>query len=425
MKKNIHLLLLVALTVSPARAEEPKVANPETPIGKIVSWEALPAIVKEAPKALSGWKEYEASNARTGYLFRSFQPTIEGGLFGDGQNALNQREPYYELVATAKLNLFRFGRDESKGHAFDLQAESKKLEATQNQADLLLEARTRWLEAWASTEKIKFLEQAIDQAQSGRERAKKKANAGLTTQTDVLEFKLFIESLALELAKEKNNLDEAMAGLAGLLNIPRNQIQLGEGPKGMPQVPESDATEGLVSQFTHLSAMENLAERDSFGVWPWPSLDLVAQGIRGGPVPAVPDLQSYFGAQLSFSVWDQGQAYSERKVLQNQSDSLAKLSEGLKSEWTAEVESVRSQLARWLEKLPELDNRAAMADDFLKLVSQEYSRGVKDGRDLEGATREQLEAESDRAEAFSKTWETRARLEALKTKKEGGDPLLK
>lgn len=421
--KKILCSFLLALMAVPVRAEEAKTVKP--PQERVVSWETLPALVKAAPKAISGWKEFEASKARTGYLWRSFQPTIEGGAFGDGQNVLDQREPYYELVATAKLNLFRFGRDEGKSRAFDLEAESKKLEASQNEADLLLLARSSWLEAWASMEKIKFLKQALEQARNDMERARKKANAGLTTQTDVQEFKLFIASLSLELVKEQNGQDEAMAGLAGLLSIPASQIKLGDGPKGKPEAPVTDLPEGLVSQSTHLRALENLSERDGIGVWPWPSLDIVAQGIRGGPVPAVPDLQGYFGAQLSFSIWDQGQAYAERRALKSQSESLFKLSEGLKSEWSAEVESVKSQLARWVEKLPELDSRVTLADDFLRLVSQEYSRGVKDGRDLEGATREQLEAGSVRVETLAKVWETQARLEALTAKKEGGDPLSK
>lgn len=420
MKKSIYLLLL-AFAAFPARSEEIKAVATDSSKEKVVSWEMLPALVKTAPKALSGWKEFEASKARTGYLWRSFQPTIEGGAFGDGQNVLDKREPYYELVATAKLNLFRFGRDEGKSRAFDQEAQSKKLEAVQNESDLLLLVRSSWLEAWASGEKIKFLRQAIEQAQGGMERAKKKANAGLTTQTDVQEFKLFISSLSLELVKVQNEQEEAMAGLSGLLNIPGSQIKLGDGPKGKLEAPPLDLSEGLVSQLTHLRALQNLSERDGIGVWPWPSFDIVAQGIKGGPVPAIPDFQSYFGAQLTFSIWDQGQAYAERKALENHSESLFKLSEGLKSEWAAEVQSVKSQLARWVEKLPELDNRAALAGEFLRSVSQEYSRGVKDGRDLEGATREQLEAGSAQVETFAKAWETQARLEALTTRKEGGD----
>lgn len=421
MKKLLCSFLLTFMAV-PVGAEEIKAVEPSQE--KVVSWETLPALVKASPKAISGWKEFEASKARTGYLWRSFQPTIEGGAFGDGQNVLDRQEPYYELVATAKLNLFRFGRDEGKSRAFDLEAESKKLEASQNEADLILLARSSWLDAWASTEKIKFLEQALEGARNGLERAKKKANAGLTTQTDVQEFKLFIASLSLELVKEQNGQDEAMAGLAGLLNIPVSQITLGDGPKGKPEVQKLMAQEGLVSQLTYLKAKENLSERDGIGVWPWPSLDLAAQvaEAKNGTVHAIPDVHSYFGAQLSISIWDQGEAYAQRKVLEHQSESLFKLSEGLKSEWSAEVQSVQSQLARWVEKLPELDSRVTLADDFLRLVSQEYSRGVKDGRDLEGATREQLEAGSVRVETLAKAWETQARLEALITKKEGGDP---
>jgi len=378
-----------------------------------VEWDQLRDLVQKAPETEAALANATAAKHRTGYLWRSFQPRIDAGLFADGETFLNGGNSFLQGIASYRQNIIRFSRDENKSRAFDLLAQAKRLEAIQTKADVLFLARSAWLEVWVAREKGELLASLKEQTERNIQRGKKKERAGLTSQSDLHKFELFLMEINREIAETQNSQEEGAALLAGMLGISTNNLELGDGFTSWPGIEKADDAKGLPALFIRLKSDSLLSDGKSLGAWPFPSLDLQAQWVRGGPIPALRDNETFVGLELSASLWDQGQAESESNALREEAKALSKEADGLAVQWVSQIRLAHSQILRWNGQNQEAETRIGLAERFQQKVSEEYILGVKDSVDLQEATKELFQAKLIQVETQAKAWESWSRLKSL------------
>ena len=389
-----------------------------------VDWNALPEMVSKTPATAAALWKTQAVEARKGHLSRSLQPKIDLGIAGvagaassDGSYAPQpgSTSAWVETSAELGMNLWKGGQDRHKDDAFEAEAKAAAYDGAMGYAQRLSDARRAWIEAWSESRRLEILSQVVEKSKENRQRAEKKANAGLTSQTDVMEFELRLQELDLEIARSQERKDAALSQLAALLALNSSDMDLGAGLNSWPEAQIAREGAGLEELALSSESQARLSDAGAQGSWPFPSLDAGLRGLIGGPDTSLAGAQGYEGRLgLSLSLWESGQASAERNSFNLQSKALDALARGAKREREVRVGFLLRRMDRWNGISKGLGERLNLAEKFRDKVSQEYARGVKDGRDLEGATQAVLEASSALVEAQSAAWEAWSDLEKFK-----------
>ena len=390
-----------------------------------VAWEALPSLVAKAPATLADQLNARAAMVHQGYLARAWAPKIGVGAAGvagsatvDGSPTLLAAPPgpWAELSAEAALNLWRGGQDRHRNEAVDAEADLGAQEASRDQLQRLTEARKAWLDAWVEGQRLSILDKVGEQVKEDRLRAQKKADAGLTVQSDVTEFELRLQALGLEIAQAQDRKDIALSRLAALLGLADGEVGLGGELTGSPAMPQGiDEGHGADELILLLQSKARVADAGGQGTWPYPSLDAGFKGLLGGPsadLNGPADFQARLGLTVALS--GASELGVEKEHLIYQSKALLALGEREDQARRINSKLLTKRIARWNAILNPLEDRLKMASDFRERVSKEYARGVKDARDLESATGTVAEAATALVEARSSAWDAWSELERLK-----------
>lgn len=368
-----------------------------------ITWAELPVLAHTAPLARAGRSQAGAAMAKTGALDRSFQPRLsvagsaQAGAFNDEGKA------WPELKADLDWNFWRGGRDRAASRSLDSGARLAALKGLAAREDTLLELRNTFLRASLAHRKTAILEESVIQSQEDLAKARRKAAAGFTSQLDVREFELRLISLKTEKARLEDEMEQSLAVLARLAGL--SGAELSDSHRSWPDEVQAPSAPGLTERMLGLEAEIIRWDSRALGSWPRPGLDLGFRLNQGGAAGAFSDQRDARAfAALSLPLWDAGEASAARKSLAKSEEALQALIGAEKTARETSLTLARKKLARWLAMRELLKDGIDAALRLREGVLQEYLKGVRDGRDLEEATKAVHEAKVEMEEARVAAW---------------------
>ncbi len=382
-------LLFFAFLPSTLRAQE----------SVTLKYDDLPKLIQTHSKDVKAAKIFmEASASKRSYVERSRYPRldIESGLRGVTEvDGSGNSAPYLKLEGS--VSLYRGRRDAIKDVVQAKEAAIRNEDTQLIYRSQLSFARNYFVRL-ASVRELKLVwVEAVKTAEQKRKSVQVKVRAGLSTNTDLLEFDLFESSLK----REKRSLDKDEHEYS-------NKLRMALGLKDTTEI-VLDKTfahpiEPIESQYalavnSHPAVRKlglkadqaRAAAESSSGKWS-PDLSLFASYEaylqKDGDIPgALPRRDMVTGIRLSFPM-------SDSLSLENESSAMrleASAYELQKQQNEKEIEMAFHEHLHDLQILHEFihdsDAQIKKARKYLKQVNEEYDRGIKNGSDVLEAAR--------------------------------------
>lgn len=365
-------------------------------------FEDLPRLVAEKNQAVSGADRLiDAARARTGYLARSYLPSL--GVEAGGERFQTRRhndltQPYGQLEA--KLNLYRGGRDRLAAGALERQVELASAEERRVLTAELAAARKTYWELVSDRETATVVAGAISQSEKLLETANRRISRGLATETDRLEFEIHRSQLQEELESLTHATVLLQIRLAAALGLP-SQTKF-----KTPEIIEHDHDESLLAApfdpATHPDARSLEArgrsldlERKKAQRWWMPSLDLYGgyylytQRERDSSSRGDRDDKA-IGARLSLPIFDGFRSRTEAKAFRLQAEGVERQRTQRELSVDAELRVAKEDLKHDHELVHYAEQRIEQGRKYLVRTLEEYERGVKNSLDALGAAQRQL-----------------------------------
>ena len=333
----------------------------------------------------------EAEKAKTGYLGRSFLPSV---LLELGQEKFQTGRyktygnPYGSLEA--RFNLFRGGRDRIEAEFRDIQAKIAGQTKDLAVREELNKVRKLQWQIIHNEELIKILELERKQNESLKEQANRRARSGISTKSDILEFSIYDSEILENLESLRHEIVILKIGLSPLLGISPEKIQFTD-------VIEHQHDEELLSstfsskghpRITSLTAESDLLELQKTSIKRWwtPSVDVyggyylytlrdrdyLAQDLRDDRV---------IGVRLTLELFDGLRSYNQASVVHYQAASKRLMAKHFERQTDASFRILQEDLKYTHEVMHYVESRIAKSRDYLKVTLQEYDRGVKNSLD--------------------------------------------
>lgn len=333
----------------------------------------------------------ESEKTKTGSLGRSFLPSIFLEL-GQEKFQTGRYKTYGNSYGAleARLNLFRGGRDNLEADFRNLQAKvAGNSRSIAVREELNKVRRLQW-EIIHNEELIKVLELEKKQNASLKEQANKRARSGISTNTDTLEFSIYLSEIEESIERLKHENQLLKIGLAPLVGMNANEMRFSgvlthEHDDELLAVSYSSQTHPSVLSLSVESEIYNL-QKTSQNRWWTPSLDLyggyflytlrdrdyLSQDNRDDRV---------VGLRLSFEIFDAGKSYNQATAIQYQAESKRLMARYVQTKTEADFKILQKDLKQTHEVMHFVEDRIKKSRDYLKLTLQEYDRGVKNSLD--------------------------------------------
>lgn len=365
-------------------------------------FEDIPRLVAAKNRAVSGAERLtDAARARTGYLGRSYLPTL--GLQAGGERFETLRfepktQPYGHLEA--RINLYRGGRDRLGGRSVEPQVDAASAEARRVMAAELGSARKTYWRLVSDRETAKVVEGAITQNAKLLEMANRRINRGLATETDRLEFEIQRSQLHEELEGLNHAAILLEIRLAAALGLPHGAKL--RTPESIEHAHDEALLAAPFEAASHPDARSLDARRRSLelermkaGRWWAPSLDVYggyylytlrerdssSQRERGDKA---------VGARLAVPLFDGLRSRTDERSLRLQAEGVARQRSQRELALDAEVRVAKEDLKHDHELIHYAEERIEQGRKYLARTLDEYERGVKNSLDALGAAQRYL-----------------------------------
>ncbi len=347
-----------------------------------------------------------AANIRTGFLTRSFLPSLALKTGSEsaqlGVNSAQQRDFW---GAEAQLNIYRGGRDKIEEKIRESKSNAMKAESVREFQSELRDARKTYLQLIAIGKTLNEMNEVLKNNSENIKAARRRVGAGVSTTADGVQFELENTLLNQQLKKltlEKDLLQNKLSVAIAADN--HKNLVIDEDFSHPPEVAtaEVDLSNTKNPELEVLKFEENIysLKKEQAANWWLPSVDLYSVYRR----PSFLESESrslsrenewVTGVQASFNL---GQGLEDR--IATQSQELEAKATSLRLSYSfRKATALKHELVHDLNLIHELIHDAEKdiekASDFLKLTKAEYNRGVKNGPDL--------------LEAFAKFYEFRNR----------------
>ncbi|HET9240109.1 MAG TPA: TolC family protein [Oligoflexus sp.] len=365
----------------------------------LVKYDELPQRVQKNSKEVKAAEFLkEASAARQGYQARARYPKLdlESGLRGVREvDGSGESAPFFKVEGS--VNLYRGNRDALKDTLQDKETAIRSEEAQlvfRNQLGL---AREIFVKLASVRELKNAWTEAVQVASAKKKSSRVKVNAGLTTNTDLLEFELHEAALK----REKRNLDKEEHELSNklriLLGLPEDaNISLDRAFAHPPEPKEGDyklaaGTHPAVRKLSLQAEQAQMIAGSSVTQWT-PDVNLFAsyeeflQGTQEEP-GSLPKRDFAAGIRLSIPLGDNLSVQNEASAKRLEASAY----ELQKQHSTQQIEAVYHEHLHDMKVLHDLihdsDEQLQKARKYLKQTSEEYERGVRSGADVLEASR--------------------------------------
>ncbi len=333
----------------------------------------------------------EGEKAKTGYLGRSFLPslTLEVGQEKFQTGKYKTYDNSYGAIE-ARINLFKGGRDGLESDLRNIQAR-----VAGNARDLavreeLNKVRKLQWEIIHNEALIKVFEQEKIQNSKLRDQAVRRAKSGISTNSDSLEFTIYDSEIEEAIESLQNENQILKLGLAPLIGIASEEIVFSES---LEHSHDDVLLSSNYSSKQHPGAINLAAESQVFELqestqnrWWTPSLDLyggyflytlrdrdyLAQDRRDDTV---------VGLRLSFELFDGGKSYNQVTAIHYQAESKRLMARHQEKKINAQFLMLQKDLKHTHEVMHYVEDRIKKSKDYLKVTLQEYDRGVKNSLD--------------------------------------------
>lgn len=358
----------------------------------------IPAIVRERNLHAQGADFLKQSaEVGRGHLARSYYPTVAATLgserFKTGSQAA-RAEPFGSV--TAKVNVFRGGRDLLEESIVDAKARATGAESEVTLRDEIKKARIRFWNLISQREIAKLLEEGIDENSRNLKAAMSRIRAGAATETDRIEFEMYKIELDQDFARLKLASENTERDLAVLLGLPEGSKIETPATVGHEHMDELLFGSFKVENSPIVSALTLRSEEAGlrsiqFARWWAPSVDLyVEYGLHTFREREFAEqaerFESIIGVQLTLDLFDGLSGRNERK--QKALEAAGFLKESLQTgrELHAKIEGARSELKLTHELIHQSEEALTRAKTYLARTLDEYRRGVKNSPDVLSAS---------------------------------------
>ncbi|MBM4251656.1 MAG: TolC family protein [Deltaproteobacteria bacterium] len=408
-KLSLPILLIFAAN-APAYAE-------------IITFNDLPALVqannrliKAASSNLVAFKE------RTPFLTQSFLPNFTastGRQVGEKSSTTDfAAGQSYRLEAS--LNLYNGGRDQLEEQVREDAHEVAHAELTRESALQLLAARRYFWQIVGLKSLMDLYDEAISATQKYGIAAKRRIDHGIATQSDLIQFELHGDTLLQDRKRLMLELDIAKSQLAVLIG---SQDHVGLDVNGTLTHPshapvdlsESHlATNPDIHVFKgRIDSLRHQATQLSSSIHP--QFDLFSDYGQPTYVGSGGNNQREWllGLRLRFDLADALTDRRESKARLAQAYATELRLEDHKAKLTAFVHELKSELPLRHELLHDAAKNQERSEALLKLVADEYNRGIRNAAELLSAAEQRLGARRRLIEQTRDFYLTEAQLTSL------------
>jgi outer membrane protein TolC len=337
-------------------------------------------------------KAKEAEKVRTGFLGRSFLPFVSLDL---GQERFKTgpyqvyTNPYAYLEG--RFNLFRGGRDSLESQYRDLQANIGRFNQDQASREELNKVRKLQWQIVHNLELIKIIDEEKKQNARIKEQATRRAQSGVSTRTDVLEFSIYDSELEETMESLKHENVILMTALRPLLGMSETDEMT------FNQSLEHQHDEELISKKHSSKKNPNVArmdaESESFDVqkkvwnrWWTPSLDLYGgyylYTLRDRDYLSIQDREdTVVGVRLTFEIFDGMRSYNQSTSTHYQAESKKLMARYAEKQTDAQFIMSQEDMKHTHEVMHYIEDRIKKSKDYLSFTLKEYDRGVKNSLD--------------------------------------------
>lgn len=368
----------------------------------LVEFVKIPDLVRAHNQHVNGARLLkEATETEQGYLSRSFLPELHAKASEERYRTGSQswrNEPTTSVEAS--MNLFRGGRDQFEDKIVSNISKVSSLEAEQTFRYELSKARTAYWNLVAQKEIQGVLRSGIKSNKEQLKAAQDRVNAGLSLQTDELEFKLHQVELEQEEAKSSLAIKRFELELAVLLGfseqtglITAKYISHDHSDE-LANTSFSELDHLAIQVLEHKSVQANL-EKLKAEKWWIPSIDLYASyGLNPFREREFEDssdrLESIIGAQVSIGIYDGlkskiAAAKKSKEVAGYKADR-----QQTSMELKAEFEHAKAQLSLTHQLIHKSEDALKISGEYLEQTIDEYKKGVKNSPDVLSALEKDL-----------------------------------
>lgn len=396
----------------------------------IITEDLIPDFLDKSPGIQSFQDRLVSAEKLKGSLRRSFLPEVKltygREKFTTGPfHGVNQAYGGIE----AEVNIFDSGRDVLENKARANKARLSKIDLDIARAKIISEAKITLANLAYLKELLTIIDNAIALNTNNISGARKRINAGLATNTDLMDFNQQKLSLIQEFESIKFEEGVALRMLAVLLGInPNAELKViyenshpdhGQESEGPISVHKSR----LIEKANLLSSIAEL-EMKSAKRWWAPHLDVYSYALRFTQKEREFDDPGErndvtFGFRFTIPIFDGGESIQEAAARR----SLARAAEAQLRQRSLEVERDTLDAMKKLELAHTLIHTAEasveLMNDYRLAIIKEYSKGVKNSPDVLQATQRWIEAKIKYAEV-KKNYQI-ARAEALYLKTLSGE----
>lgn len=366
----------------------------------VLRYSELPSILRQGN---SHWEaarmDVSGAESRTGHLGRSFLPRLQAEGGGEAFSVHHQRramsQPFGSLVAS--VNALNGGRDYLENQSRNADRDAAIAKEREIATRELLQARQTYLRLMNLKAAIRLLEKAIQENDTNEAAARSRIQAGLATQTDLLEFKMYRSQLDQDLAQARVDARSEERDLLALLGkTAESSIEI------ETDLPHSHAAEKkeIPPHWSLLALQAEEAKADALrwaaSAWWAPALDLYAgAGIHTLREFETADLhqwnERYIGARVTVTLFDGWVGRSEMRAEQIRSQARRLELSQTRRELDAQVSRARWQIQVTHDLLESAVAAVKVGDEYLEKTLGEYRRGVKNSPDVLGACQKALE----------------------------------
>lgn len=337
-------------------------------------------------------KAEQAENKRTGYLGRSFLPSIS---FEVGQERFQTgryksfSNPYGLLEA--RFNLFKGGRDQLESGVRDLQAKIGTFNLSLAVRDEINKVRKFQWQIIHNNELVRILEKEKKDNSKLKEQATRRASSGVSTKSDVLEFTIHeseLEETIESLLHENKILKIGLLPLLGLdsdSSLEFSQTLIHEHDEAL-LIKKFDSKQNLQVKKLDADYESFNLQKKLINRWWTPSLDLYGgyylYTLRDRDYLALRERDDrVIGLRLSFELFDGLKSYNQGTAAHYQAESKRLMVKHVERQNEAQTLMYQEDLKHTHEVMHYVQDRISKSKDYLKVTLQEYDRGFKNSLD--------------------------------------------
>ncbi len=396
-KKSFIKIIILTIAVVPSRGTGTTALK--------INFEDLPSLVKEKNKSVQGATfSVQSGEARTGYLLRSYLPTlgvsVGGESFKSGEFGDTRQQPFGGIET--KINLFKGGRDSLEGSVREKQLNASQQEQQKIYFEELTKARGIYWNLVFQKETQNIFKEALDLNEKNKGASEKRIQAGLATLTDRIEFEINKIQLEQDLRQAElmsSNFQRELNAVLGL--SPETNLET------IDAAPHQH-DEGLLAlkadlinshrEILQLKANQEAFEfqKKQFYRWWTPSIDgyagyfLYTQREREAATRNA-RYETVGGIKVTLDIFDGFQSKAEGAAAGLQAMAFESLSLQRQKELEARFEAMKSELKVIHELVHIGEKNLKLGKLYFDRTLGEYKRGVKNSPDVLSATQKYIE----------------------------------